>query len=56
MPSGVIWNEVLEVGTAEKSTWKQGRFKVHSDVIWIDVLELVTAEKSLKAKTPTGAL
>ena len=40
-----IWNDVLEVGTAEKKKWKRGRLIVHSSAIWNDVLEVLTAEK-----------
>ena len=41
--SGLLWNNVFEVGTAEKK-WKQRGKMVHYDAIWRDVLEVGTAD------------
>ena len=47
--SDAIWNEVLEVGNAEKK-WNQVRGTVPSDAIWNDGLEVGTAEKKMKSR------
>ena len=39
--SATIWNDVLEVGTAN-TFLKRGRLIVHSSEIWDDVLEVRT--------------
>ena len=43
--SDPIWNDILEVGTAEKNL-KSRQCMVHSEAIWNDVLEVGTAEKA----------
>ena len=41
--SDTIWNEVLEVGNAEKKMKARGSM-VNSDTIWNDVLDVLTAK------------
>ena len=48
--SGPLWNNVLEVGTAEKKLKARGEM-VHYDAIWKDVFEVGTADNFVKKYT-----
>jgi len=54
VPSGAIWNDVLEVGTADNILKAGTQKMVPSDASWNEYLECVTAERILKSRTLNG--
>ena len=51
MPSGAIWNDVLEVGTAEKIF----KSRMLNSAFWLNVYEVKTVEHILKIRPLYGA-